>query len=307
MDLVVGASIIAALLILVCGVLWLKESLSAKKMVLYTFLFPNVGTLQVGDPVMANGVTKGRVKDISLRGSQVAAVVSLEKDVALTDSCSVRVQNIGLMGERGIGILLSRAGERRAPSHKRDTTFFTGGFDTGIAEAMGMMGTVLSQVETLLTNVSGILNSTVGDSSFIHLFPLLTGRLDTLTRLADNIIKKNGPLINNSISNLSKSSSQLKELLDRNTGHIDAILANGDQLSAYALTLMQKVESLSASIQGIVKEIENGEGAAGMLIKDKQFSTDLKRTISDVDTLVNAIQNDALKLRIKLGFGKKKK
>ena len=61
MDIIVGGSILLAIFILVFGVLWLKESLVAKQMESYTILFPNVGTLQLGDPVMTNGVTKGRV------------------------------------------------------------------------------------------------------------------------------------------------------------------------------------------------------------------------------------------------------
>lgn len=59
MDLVVGGSIIIAIVILVAGVLWLKEVSITSKMVSYTVLFTNVGALQVGDPVMVNGVNKG--------------------------------------------------------------------------------------------------------------------------------------------------------------------------------------------------------------------------------------------------------
>ena len=298
MDLIVGGSILAALFILVFGVLWLKEALVAKQLVPYTVLFPNVGTLQLGDPVMTNGVTKGRVKALYLRDHYVAAVITLEKDITLTDSCSVRVQNIGLMGERGIGIGLNKNGTPYRPSQKKDTTFLMGSFDTGIAEAMGLMGTVLSEVEVLLTDVSSILSSTVGDSAFLELFQSLTKRLDTLTVVVEKLVRKNGPLFDKSIANLSDASTQLRELLDRNKVHLDAILANGDTLSASAVDLMSKVEGLTASIHGLVRDMESGKGALGMLMKDEKFSKELKRTIADVDTLVKEVQNDALKLKV---------
>jgi phospholipid/cholesterol/gamma-HCH transport system substrate-binding protein len=291
MDLVVGASILVALFILVFGVLWLKESLIAKKMVSYTVLFPNVGTLQIGDPVMTNGVTKGRVKDLYLRDNNVAAVINLEKEITLTDSCVVRVQNIGLMGERGIGIELKRSGAPYRPSLKRDTTYLAGSFDTGIAEAMGMMGTVLAEAEVLLTDISTIMRSTVGDTAFLKLFQRLTIRLDTLTKVAERIVVKNGPAVEKSIANLSSASTQLKELLDNNSGHINAIMANG-------VTLMNKIEGLTTSIQGILNEVETGQGTLGMLIKDQRFSKDLRQTIANVDTLVKDVRNDALKLDV---------
>jgi phospholipid/cholesterol/gamma-HCH transport system substrate-binding protein len=305
MDLIVGASILIALMILIVGVLWLKESLVSQKMVSYTAIFPNVGTLQLGDPVMVNGVTKGRVKGIYLRGSHVATVLDLEKDVALTDSCSVTAQNIGLMGERGIGIQLKEGGIALKPTRKSDTTFLPGSFDTGIAEAMGMLGNVLGQVQVLLINVASIMNSTVGDTSFLKTFHTLVARLDTLTYVADKLVKRNGPLIDNSMQNLSSASTQLKELLDKNSGRIDAIMANGESLSAYTLTLMNKVETLTSSIQGVVSGIEQGKGPVGMMLKDEQFASDLKRTVADVDALANEVKNDAVKIRF-VGFGKKK-
>jgi phospholipid/cholesterol/gamma-HCH transport system substrate-binding protein len=306
MDVIVGATILIALVILITGVLWLKEALVTGKLVSYTLLFPNVGTLQVGDPVMVNGVTKGRVIAINLRNDKVATAVSLEKNIVLTDSCRVVVQNIGLMGERGVGILLVRSGAPFTPTHKKDTTFVAGYFDTGIAEAMGMMGTVLSGVEVLMNNVTAIMNSTVADTVFLRLFQMLVKRLDTLSKVSENLVVRNGPLVDLSVKNLSYASTQLKELLDNNSGHLSAILANGDALSSYSLTLAAKVDSLTTSIQGVVREIKNGRGALGMMMKDDQFADNLRRTLADVDTLVNDVRSDGLKLRARLGFGKKK-
>jgi phospholipid/cholesterol/gamma-HCH transport system substrate-binding protein len=298
MDLVVGGSILAAVLILVFGVLWLKEALVAKQMVSYTVLFPNVGTLQLGDPIMTNGVTKGRVKDLYLRENYVAAVITLEKEITLTDSCVVRVQNIGLMGERGIGIELKKSGTPYRPSQKKDTTFMAGGFDTGIAEAMGLMGTVLSEVEVLLTDVSAILSKTVGDTAFLELFQRMTMRIDTLTVVAERLVVENGPLLDKSVANLSNASTQLREILDKNKGHLDAIMANGDTLSAFAVDMMSKVNGLTSSIHGLVNDMETGKGALGMFMKDETFSKELRQTMADVDTLVKEVQGDALKLKV---------
>ena len=119
-----------------------------------------------------------------------------------------------------------------------------------------------------------------------------------MTAVAGRLVTKNGPVIEKSIADLSTASSQLKELLDSNKGHLDAILSNGDTLTSYAVALMRRVEGLTNSIQGLMQDIESGKGALGMLIKDETFSKELKKTISDVDTLAKAVKEDALKLRV---------
>ncbi len=70
---IVGGVIFLSLFILIAGILWLKEVSFSQKTVSYTVLFPNIGTLQVGDPVTANGVKKGIVKRLYLYKSKVYA------------------------------------------------------------------------------------------------------------------------------------------------------------------------------------------------------------------------------------------
>jgi phospholipid/cholesterol/gamma-HCH transport system substrate-binding protein len=309
MDLIVGGSILLSIVILISGVLWLKGASVSRKMVTYTAIFPNVGTLQVGDPVMINGVTKGDVGDIQLRGSQVAVILKIEKDVNLTDSCRVIVQNIGLMGERGIGVQYSTKGKRFSPNSNHDTTLIQGYFDTGIAEAMGLLGNVLVQVQDLTGNVSTILASTVGDTAFMNLFQTMVNRLDTITDVAQKLVVENKPLINSSVQNVTTVTSDLKNLLQRNSGHIDSIIANGDALTSYTLSIASKVDSLTTNVKTIVDKVNRGEGSLGMALKDEQFFKDVKTSVADLDTLVKAVKSDALKLRLVqiLGFGKKKK
>lgn len=306
MDLIVGGSIIVALFILIAGVLWLKEVSVTRKLVSYTALFPNVGTLQVGDPVMANGVPTGSVAGIRLRGNAVAVEISVDKSLHLTDSCRIIVQNIGLMGERGIGIQMSPGGNVWKPSSKSDTTFIPGYFDTGIAEAMGMLGDVLTEVKTLVKNVNSVVTSTVGDSSFNVVFRKLVIRLDSISEVAENLLQKNEPLINSSVRDIATVTSDLKSLLNRNGPYIDTIVQNGASLTSYGITVVNRIDTLALTVQHVIDQVDSGKGSIGLLMNDEQFYYDLKSTVGNLDTLINEVKYDALKLRVKLGFGKKK-
>lgn len=308
MDLIVGASILLALFILIAGVLWLKEVSVTRKMVSYTVLFPNIGALQTGDGVMVNGVKMGTVGDIRLEEADVAVELRLDKKVQLTDSALITVQNIGLMGERTIGIQLSEKGAPVKPDGKdgKREEYLQGRFDTGIAEAMGMVGTVLGDVQVMVNNVQQILDQTVGDSSFVDFFHTVVARLDTVTLLAESMLSDNRYRIDQSMVNIHEVTGEMKRLLDDNREHINAILANSADLTVQAKGIATEVESLSVSLNRMVGAIEGGEGSLGMLLDGGEFYNDLTGTMERLDTLVSEVQDKGLKLRIKLGFRNRK-
>ena len=308
-DLIVGGSILVALIILIAGVLWLKEISITRKMVDYAAVFPNVGSLSVGDPVLVNGVKMGTVGDIFLRGIKVAVVIKLDRSVPLTDSATITIQNIGLMGERTVGVTPSEKGTLLKHYRKSDTTypFITGRFDSGIAEAMGMVGTVLGDVQVLVHNVQGIVDSTVGDTSFVTFYRRVVARLDTVTLLADQLVKQNKSKIDQSMTNVTDITTDMKRLLKDNEANVNQVLSNANDLSARGVRIAASVETLTVQLNTMVSSIEKGEGSLGQLMKDDKFYTDLKGTVKKLDNLVNDVQDRGLKLRIKVGFKEEKK
>jgi phospholipid/cholesterol/gamma-HCH transport system substrate-binding protein len=299
-ELIVGGTILIAIFILIAGVLWLKAAMITSKMVQYSVMFTNVGTLQMGDPVMVNGVKKGSVSSISLKGTRVVVVINLDKEVELTDASRITIQNIGLMGERMVGIQLGDGGKPYKPNGSKpgEITYIDGYFDTGIAEVMGMVGTVLGDVRTLVGNVSVILANTVGDTSFYSRFGRIVLRLDTVTAAVGDMLKVNRPAVDRSMAAVEKLTAGVNGILDSNKEHVNTLMANSAELSAKAVIIAARVDSLSQIISGMVDRIDKGEGTAGLLLKDDRLFYDLKNTVSDLDTLVNVINKKGIKLEI---------
>ena len=300
MELIVGGTILIALFILIAGVLWLKAAMVTSKMVQYTIGFPNIGTLQMGDPVMVNGVKKGTVAGISLQGIRVAVLIDLDKEVQLTDASQITVQNIGLMGERMVGIQLNGGGKAYKPNGKKGepVTVIPGGFDAGIGEAMAMIGAVLGDVKVLVKNVGGIIDSTVGDSSFIIQFKHIVSRLETVTNLAEKLIVENRPSIDRSVSAIEKLTGDVNKLVDSNKTRVTSLVSNADGLSARAVVIAATVDSLTRTLGSMVDRINRGEGSAGLLLKDESFYHDLKKTVVDLDSFVNVANRKGVKLEI---------
>lgn len=303
-ELIVGGSILVAAFILVTGVLWLKEATISSKMVQYTVLFPQIGSLQVGDPVMVCGVKMGNVKSLNLGESGVRVAINLDKSVPLTDSADVTVQNIGLMGERVVGILLNNAGSLVKPNNANtgEETPVQGHFDSGIAEAMGAIGDVLADVEVMIRNVQGIIDHTVGDTAFVTFFQTTVSRLDTVVALVEELVTENKDGLDTSLKDVRAVTANLRKLVDSNQDNINTIMNNGSALTDRAITIAGEIEDVTTSVKSILSSIEEGEGTVGRLMQDESFYDDLKVTVDKLDTLVTDIQDNGLKLRIKLGF-----
>jgi phospholipid/cholesterol/gamma-HCH transport system substrate-binding protein len=303
-DLIVGVVILTSLFILIAGVLWLKEVSVSQKMVTYTVLFPNIGTLQMGDPVTVNGVKRGSVGKIYLHDAKVAVVINLDKEVAFTDSCTVTIQNIGLMGERMVGIQLSEKGEKHVPDAKNRISFIEGRFDSGIAEAMGLLGSVLTEVLALVDTVEAIIDQTVGTDRFVDFFTTIVSRVDTVLYLVDKLVTDNRQEIDQAIGNVHTITADLKNLLATNRASIDTIIGNGAQLTGAALTIASRIDSVVVAVKAIVSDLEAGKGSVGVLLEDETVIRDLRKSLLGLDSLVNEISDDGLKLRVKV-FGNK--
>jgi len=304
-ELIVGGVIILSLFILITGVLWLKEVSVSRKMVLYTALFPNIGILQVGDPVTANGLKRGIVTKTYFHGPMVAVQFKLDRDVAFTDSSRITVQNIGLMGERQLGILLSSKGARCVPDTKGTVTYLQGYFDSGIAEAMGMLGGVLNDVLVLIDTVKQIVYQTVGNQEFVVFFKTVVTRLDTIVSIADRLVTDNKTELYATVDNLHTMTTDLKNLVAANRDNLNAIIENGTQLTTSALTIAGRIDSITATVNTIVSDLESGKGTVGVLLEDETMIKDLKASLGSLDSLVTDVNDNGLKLRVKL-FGNKK-
>ena len=130
---VVGLVVLLAIVILVFGMLFLNDKDPRTKYNTFYLRFPQVSTLALDDPVKVNGVKLGKVETIELSGHRVTVKIQLRTDVKIPKDSEIRVQNIGIMGERQIGMIL---GDKEEYFNPNDT--IQGQFDAGIAEALGL-------------------------------------------------------------------------------------------------------------------------------------------------------------------------
>jgi phospholipid/cholesterol/gamma-HCH transport system substrate-binding protein len=285
-ELRVGIAVVLAVIILIWGIIWIKEYRFRQERYSLSVLFPNVGALDVGDPVAVLGVKKGGVEEIKLYQGDVLVRLNLTRDVELREDAEFKVMNIGLMGERFIAI---QPGHSEKPLDL--SQFPRGYYDTGIPEVMGMMGQMIAEIRTLTGYLKGALGTEWSEKKIKETIR----NANQLSSDLASLLKENKPKIEKSIDDLSYASSSLKEMLDQNRPKLETSLNNLNNASNQFIKITSALEDLSISLKNLSEKIEKGEGTLGQLINDRTLYQDLKKTTRSIDELIEDLKKNPKK------------
>lgn len=276
-EIKVGTVVIIAIVILIYSIIWVKEYKFNVEHYEYTCLFPEIGSLDIGDPVRVLGVQKGEVKDIAISGNNVAVKFSLESDVQLMEDARFLVMNVGLMGERFIAVW---PGESKIPRNLNVPGY--GRYDTGIPEVMGMMGLAIDELRRLIFDIEGIF----GKPGKGQQLKDIIDRLDRVSSRIEELAASNQDNLDSAIKNFSHSAAKLRNFIDSNSTSMQATIDNLSQASLRASSTLAQLDTISGKLHEIVASLNDGKGTLGKTLADDSLYYDLRRTLSNLDSLV---------------------
>jgi phospholipid/cholesterol/gamma-HCH transport system substrate-binding protein len=285
-ELKVGLTMLLSLVLLISGIVWLKDMSLHQKTNRWRVTFPTAGGLSASDEVQVNGMRRGEVKSMKLLGDHVLAELDLSTDVVLTRDCVISIHDVGVMGEKVIGVALGHGGERY---DVRDT--IPGIYQPGLGEAMGQMGSTVDAVTGLVNDlraVSGAINRDGRLERAIDDFSATTTQLRS-------VIEENRKLIRTSVTDLSASAHTAKSLTtDREVQLRKAV----DDFSSAAAKLDQlsgRLDSLRATVQSVASRVDSGQGSLGKLVRDEQLYTEVKSSAASIRALIDDIKKNPKK------------
>lgn len=293
LNLIVGLVVLLTLAILIVGVFFLNDNDPREKFNRYSLRFPQVSTLTLDDPVKVNGVKLGKVESIDLSGTKVIVQIRLRDDVRLPKDSEIRVQNIGLMGERQIGILL---GDDSLSWHVGDT--IPGLFDAGIAEAMGLAGEVFDSTRVLVNQVKMVVDSTFATPEFRQRIHTLLVRTEQLETRIGTLIDETDPSLKLALNRVNDAGRKVNDLLDKTQPPVLALLEDAKGLTGDTKKTIGAVDSLLNRVDSLVVRMQSKDNTMGMLLNDASLHKDLTSTIQSADSLFNTILRDGLDVNI---------
>lgn len=282
----VGITVLAALVTLLWGVTYLKDLTLQRKVTVWKVRFPQTGGLGPSDEVQVNGIRKGLVNKIDLRGDAVYVDLGLDSDVKLTTDSKVSIRNVGMMGEKVIFVELHTTG---TPYTTRDT--IPGIFESGMGEVMAQAGgsmEALDRVAKQLARLSDRLEERGDVEATIANFRATSEEL----RAA---MEENRKLVHQIVGDAAAVSSTARELTTERQAQIERTLDSAERSAQNLERLSARLDSLRGEVQGVVAKVDHGDGTLARLINDRALYDDVRTSVNSLNALIEDIKKNPRK------------
>ena len=282
----VGITVLAALVTLLWGVTYLKDLTLQRKVTVWKVKFPQTGGLGPSDEVQVNGIRKGLVNKIDLRGDAVYVDLGLDSDVRLTSDSKVSIRNVGMMGEKVIFVELHTTGR---PYTAQDT--IPGIFESGMGEVMAQAGgsmDALDRVAKQLARLSDKLEERGDVEATISNFRATSEEL----RAA---VEENRKLVHQIVGDAAAVSSTARELTTERQAQIERTLDSAERSAQNLERLSARLDSLRGEVQSVVGKVDHGDGTLARLINDHALYDDVRTSVNSLNALIEDIKKNPRK------------
>lgn len=271
-----------ALVLLLAGILWVKDYRLGKKKTTYTARFQEVGNLGEGDPVNVRGVRKGAVTDVQLEDRAVRVEFELDRDVVLHPDATLRIANIGFMGEKFLALEPGSAPGRY--DHRRP---IPGRFQSGVPEVIAGAGDLLIETTELSSRLNVLLDAV--DPSGVE---RTSRNLERASSSLSTALGDNREDLRAAIRDFRAAARDLRTIAETNKDQVGTSLRNFDEASRKLSTLADQLSTTATSMQRIVARVESREGTVGRALADTTLYTEMRETIRNTNELVKDIRRN---------------
>ncbi|MFH1681849.1 MAG: MlaD family protein [Candidatus Eisenbacteria bacterium] len=279
----VGIAVLAATVLFVAGVVYLGQMEIRRTGTRVRVAFPEVGGLNVGDPVMVSGLRRGSVSELDLGAQEVVVTLKLRADVVLHPDAWFSVENMGIMGEKFVAV-----GPGTGPDTLDTRIIVRGGYSPGITEAMAQLGVVLEDVGAIVSRVEAILQ----EQAIVE--PLQ----ETVRLLRDVSVELQGMLAENrtdlrsSVRSFRSLSENLDAVIRENRGMVDTTVTRAAAAAAQFDETMLRLDRTIQSLEQIVQRVEHGQGTLGQLSRDDKLYKELLEASRNLNELLDDVREN---------------
>lgn len=289
----IGITGIVAIVVLFCGLQFLKGLSVFSNDNEYNALFDDVSGLSASSPVYANGYKVGVVKAIDYSytpGSRINVVLGLDKQMRVPRGTHAELSS-DLLGNIKINLVL---GANPTDLIAVGDTI-SGGAEEG---AMGKVAQMVPAIEQMLPKLDSIMSS-----------------LNML--LADPALQRTLHNVEGMTANLDATSRELQSLSARLNSDVPAVMQKADGVLANTQTLTANlaavdVAALSSQVSQTLQNVEqmtarlnSSEGTLGLLMRDPALYNNLTSTAASADSLLRDLKSNPKRYVHFSVFGKK--
>ena len=287
----VGVTGLVALALLLIGIAWIKDYRLGQKKRSLTAHFEEVGNLSEGDPVSVRGVKKGAVREVKLLDQGVQVDLEIERDVILHPDASIRIANIGFMGEKFLALDPGTAPGRFDPKNP-----IPGRFQSGVPEVISGAGDLITQATELSSRLNEFLDAV--DPATME---RAAKNLEKMSASLSSTVDKNQSDLRQAVLDFKDAAHQIKTIASDNSAQVGSSIKDFGTASRRLNELSEKLSVTADALQRVVGRVDRREGSVGKAIADSTLYDELRETLRNTNDLVRDIKKNP-KRYIKLGI-----
>lgn len=294
--------VISSILLFIWGYSFLKgRDLLSNNKTLYV-QFDNVEGVVKSAAVTLNGLVVGKIADITINQSTGKLLVELQinTDFPISKSSIATIYEPGFIAGKQIAIYPNYLDKTIAI----DGDTLLGTVKLGLTETLSKKWTPIQEkIEKIMLNADN----------------LITGLNNVLDKKGQADLKTSLSELSQTIEQFHKSSISLNTILDDNKGQINGVVSNINKVSSdfskisdslNKANLGKTVKDLQKTLKTVDKLMENlqaGKGTMGKMLTDDALYTNLAKTSSELELLLQDVRlNPTRYVNVSL-FGKKNK
>lgn len=279
----VGLITIFALVVLVVGMMWLKDATVGSGVQNFQVDFPTVEGLQVGDRIQVRGIRAGQVEEFEVMDGFVRVGIELDDEIQLRDDASFTLGTKGIVGEVVIEIL---PGEGEPVP---EDFIFQGRTAASITEMTDVAGKAMEEMRELTTKLNVLITDITEEGKLVQTMAQANVTLQHL----DAIMVENRDEIAEVMGNLNAASRDLRELMA--SGAVDSAFGSAASAAARADTLLIGLASTARRLDTILAKLDEGEGSAAMLLNDPALYLRADSTMTSLQRLLDEMRRNPKK------------
>ena len=291
-SILIGLSFIIAMALFIWGFNFLKGKSLLNNQYNFYAVYENSKGLLPGDLVTINGMQVGTISSLEFHPSQDGSIIvdfTINKDLNIPKNTIAQLSS-SLMGSVSINLVL---GDSKELADNNDT--LTSRIDNGTMDMItetiiplkNKLETLMVSVNDLTSNLNDLLSSELKES-----------------------INNGASSFASSMNNIEAISSDLQQLTDSQDGKLTMVVNNLETITENFGTMSDSLKRIDynhlvGSLENCITEfntllngINNGEGSAGLLVKDDSLYYNVNESVKTLQYILEEIKENPKKIKL---------
>ncbi len=283
-ELIIGISVIAAIVILFFGIDYLKGINLFNPANFYYAYYDKVPELEVSAPVSINGYKVGQVRSIEFdyeHPGKIKVQLALNKNLRIPEGSKAYLGST-LMSGAYINLTLGQSDKYYEIGSEIPTVESSNLMDALTQDMLPSISAVIPKIDSLMVNLVKL----TGDPALaqsINRLDIITANLAATSASLNKTVGRDVPMVMRNVNNITLG--------------VDTVVSNLGDLSAQLKSLplnatVQNVESLTKNLNDFSLQLKNQNSTLGKLTNDPELYDRLNQVANDVDSLIVDIKKN---------------